>query len=115
MKPWWSDNDFATGEIRISRAEVHQHVGDMKTEAPQKPVPRMAHCSDALRDWNRQAPYRQMGDWAFAGPDMDGKQAYSLETPLRRYVEPAAKRVGISRALGWHSFRRTFAALLKGV
>src|SRR6202040_4407229 len=29
----WSDVDFAAGEIRLSRAVVHQHVGDMKTEA----------------------------------------------------------------------------------
>ena len=29
-------------------------------------------------------------------------------------MHPAAKRVGITKALGWHSFRRTFATLLKG-
>ena len=45
---------------------------------------------------------------------MDGKQPYWPETPLRCYVHPAAKRVGITKALGWHSFRRTFATLLKG-
>jgi integrase len=45
----WSDIDFAVGEIRLSRAAVHQHVGDMKTEAFQKPVPRMAHCSTLCR------------------------------------------------------------------
>ncbi|MDQ1410235.1 MAG: hypothetical protein QOJ41_1970 [Acidobacteriaceae bacterium] len=91
----WSDVDFAAGEIRLSRAVVHQHV-------------------DALQDWSRQAPYRQTGDWVFASPDMDGKQSYWPETPLRCYVHPAAKRVGITKVLGWHSFRRTFATLLKG-
>ena len=35
----WSEVDFAAGEIRLSRGVVHQHVGDMKTEASQKPVP----------------------------------------------------------------------------
>ena len=55
-----------------------------------------------------------MGDWVFASPDMDGKQPYWPETPLKCYVQPAAKRVGITKALGWHSFRRTFATLLKG-
>jgi integrase len=29
----WSDVDFTAGEIRLCRAVVHQHVGDMKTEA----------------------------------------------------------------------------------
>ncbi len=110
----WSDVDFAAGEIRLSRAVVHQHVGDMKTEASQKPVPMDGALLDALQDWSRQAPYRQMGDWVFASPDMDGKQPYWPETPLKCYVHPAAKRVGITKALGWHSFRRTFATLLKG-
>jgi integrase len=62
----WSDVDFAAGEIRLSRAVVHQHVGDMKTEASQKPVPMDGALLDALQDWSRQAPYRQMGDWVFA-------------------------------------------------
>ncbi|MGB6835201.1 MAG: site-specific integrase, partial [Candidatus Acidiferrum sp.] len=110
----WTDVDFAAGEIRLSRAVVHQHVGDMKTEASQKPVPMDGALLDALQDWSRQAPYRQMGDWVFASPDMDGKQPYWPETPLKCYVHPAAKRVGITKALGWHSFRRTFATLLKG-
>jgi integrase len=99
----WSDVDFAAGEIRLSRAVVHQHVGDMKTEASQKPVPMDGALLDALQDWSRQAPYRQTGDWVFASPDMDGKQPYWPETPLRCYVQPAAKRVGITKALGWHS------------
>ncbi|PYT69007.1 MAG: hypothetical protein DMG39_19530 [Acidobacteria bacterium] len=33
---------------------------------------------------------------------------------LKCYVHPAAKRVGITKVLGWHSFRRTFATLLRG-
>src|SRR5260221_207177 len=99
----WSDVDFAAREIRLSRAVVHQHVGDMKTESSQKPVPMDGALLDALQDWSRQAPYRQMGDWAFASPDMDGKQPYWPETPLKCYVQPAAKRVGITKALGWHS------------
>jgi integrase len=110
----WSDVDFTAGEIRLSRAIVHQHVGDMKTEASQKPVPIDGALLESLQDWRRQAAYRQMADWVFASPDMDGKQPYWPETPLRCYVHPAAKRVGITKALGWHSFRRTFATLLKG-
>jgi len=45
---------------------------------------------------------------------MDGKQLYWPETTLRCYVHPAAKLLGITKALGWLSFRRTFATLLKG-
>jgi integrase len=110
----WFDVDFSGGLIQPSRAVVHQHQGDMKTEASQKPVPIAGALLEALRDWSRQAPYRQPGDWVFASPDLAGKQPYWPETMLKCYVHPAAKRVGITKVLGWHSFRRTFATLLRG-
>jgi len=68
---------------------------------------------DALRDWNNKAPYRKPGDWVFASPANAGMQPYWPETLLRCYVHPAAKRLNIAKALGWHSLRRTFATLLK--
>ena len=110
----WSDVDFGTGVINLSRAVVHQHVGEMKTEASQKPVPMDGALATALRDWSTQAAYRQLGDWVFASPKMNGKQPYWPETPLKCFVQPAAKRLGIAKQIGWHSFRRTFATLLKG-
>jgi integrase len=32
---------------------------------------------------------------------------------LKRHVLPAAERAGITKRLGWHSFRRTLATLLQ--
>jgi integrase len=110
----WSDVDFGAGVINLGRAIVHQHVGEMKTEASQKPVPMDGALASALRDWSTQTPYRQPEDWVFASPKMNGKQPYWPETPLKCFVLPAAKRLGIAKQIGWHSFRRTFATLLKG-
>jgi integrase len=110
----WSDVDFGSGVINLSRALVHQHVGEMKTEASQKPIPMDGALADALRYWRRQTWYRQPEDWVFASPKMHGRQPYWPETLLRCYVKPAAKRLGITKQIGWHSFRRTFATLLKG-
>jgi integrase len=45
---------------------------------------------------------------------MTGKQLYWPETLLKCHVQPAAKRLGITKRIGWHSFRRTFATLLGG-
>jgi integrase len=110
----WSDVDFSHGHILLSRAVVHQHQGEMKTEASQKPVPIDGALLDALQDWSRQTLYGQNGDWVFASPDKGGKQPYWPETLLKCHVQPAAKRLGIAKRIGWHSFRRTFATLLGG-
>jgi integrase len=110
----WSDVDFGAAVINLGRAIVHQHVGEMKTEASEKPVPMDGELAVALRDWGTQTPYRQPGDWVFASPKTNGKQPYWPETPLKCFVLPAAKRLGIAKQIGWHSFRRSFATLLKG-
>jgi len=110
----WSDVDFGSGVINLSRAVVHQHVGEMKTEASQKPVPMDGALAAVLHYWSTQTWYRELDDWVFASPKMHGKQPYWPETLLRCYVQPAAIRVGITKHIGWHSFRRTFATLLKG-
>jgi integrase len=92
----------------------HQHQGEMKTEASQKPVPIDGALLDALQDWSSQTLYRQNGDWVFASPDKGGKQPYWPETLLKCHVHAATKRLGITKRIGWHSFRRTFATLLGG-
>ena len=79
----WCDVDFLGAQILLNRAIVHQHPGEMKTEASQKPVPMDGVLLDALRDWSRQAQYQQKDDWVFASPYMDGKQPYWPETLLK--------------------------------
>ncbi len=103
----WSDLDFGSGVINLSRAVVHQHIGETKTEASQKPVPMDGALAAVLQYWSAQTWCRRPEDWVFASPKMHGKQPYWPETLLRCYVQPAARRAG------WHSFRRTFATLLK--
>jgi integrase len=108
----WSDVDFGNGVINLGRAVVHQHVGEMKTEASDKPVPMDGALAVALLDWSKQALYRQPEDWVFASPKMKGKQPYWPETPLKCFVQPVAKRLGITKQIGWHTFRRTLSTLL---
>ncbi len=108
----WCDVNFPAGEINLTRSIVHQHVGNMKTEASEKPIPVAGKLLSDLREWNQQTMYRQPDDWVFASPHRNGGQPYWPETPLRCFVQPAAKRAGIKKVLGWHTFRRTFATLL---
>jgi hypothetical protein len=50
--------------------------------------------ANALYESSTLAPYRQPGDWVFPSPNMNGKQPYWPETPLKCFVQPAAKRLG---------------------
>jgi integrase len=68
----------------------------------------------ALLEWSGQTPYGQPRDWVFASSKMSGRQPYWPETLLKCYVQPIAKRLGITKNIGWHTFRRTLATLLTG-
>jgi integrase len=108
----WCDINIEAGEISLTRSIVQQHVGNMKTEASEKPLPIAGSLLNAIRIWSQKTNYNQPDDWVFASPQKSGKQPYWPETPLRCFVQPAAKRAGITKTLGWHTFRRTFATLL---
>jgi integrase len=111
----WQDINFATGEIMLSRAIVQQVVGkEMKNEASRKPIPMGGALAEALLQWRAQSAYSQPEDWLFASPTMHGTQPYWPENLLRRHIRPAAERAGISKIIGWHTFRRTLATMLKG-
>jgi integrase len=85
----------------------------MKTEASQKPVPVAGELATALQEWSTESAYRHAEDLVFASPAMQGKQPHWPETLLRCYVQPATKHLGIAKQIGWHSFSRTIAMLLK--
>ena len=49
----------------------------------------------------------------FASPGTDGKQPLWPDSLLKRWIKPAAKRVGITKRVGWHTFRDTYSTLLR--
>ncbi len=67
---------------------------------------------DLLR-WRRQSPYPMAEDWVFASPTMRGKQPYWPDNLMKRYIKPVARRAGITKNIGWHTFRHSFGTLLK--
>jgi integrase len=52
----WQDADFESLEIRLNRGVVHQIIGELKTEASQKPLPLDPDLAHALREWQRMSP-----------------------------------------------------------
>jgi integrase len=110
----WSDIDLQKMVIHVVRSIVMQHVGDCKTEASRKPVPLDLRLAKVLGDWRLQSPYPTDEDWVFASPHSSGKLPYWPGSLYKAHLEPAAKEVGIVGHFGWHTFRHTYATLLKG-
>jgi integrase len=114
----WQDIDFQNLQIDVQRSIVSQVVGRCKTEASQKPVPIDEYTMGDLLAWFRETPFREPEDWVFAtnsnrAGKKRGKQPLWLSTVMRYHIEPVVRNLGIKKRVGWHTFRRTFATLLK--
>ena len=100
----------------ISRISVvDQIVGQCKTEASRKPVVMNEHISKALTAWRQESVYTAPGDWVWASVHKQGTQPLWLSTIMRYYIQPAARRIGINKKIGWHTFRHTFSTLIKSM
>ena len=114
----WQDIDFENLQIDVQRSVVDQVVGRCKTEASQKPVPIDEYTMGDLLTWFRETPFREPEDWVFAtnsrrAGKKRGKQPLWLSTVMRYHIDPVVRRLGIRKRVGWHTFRRTYATLLK--
>ena len=109
----WSDVDFENLELHVTRSISLQRVGPCKTEASQKPVPLDPELAEVLLLWRRRSPYPMDGDWVFASPASKGELPYWSYSLFRVYIRPALKAAGITGKVGWHTFRHSFATILK--
>ena len=109
----WSDIDFEKQEIQLCRAIVYQVEGAMKTEASQKPVSMEPELARLLKEWKEQSKYSGNDDWVFASPESEGKKPYWPDMVLKRQIRPAAERAGITKRIGYHTFRHSLATVLK--
>jgi len=109
----WKDVNFETLVVSVTRSIFHQVVGQCKTEASRKPVPLDSYMAEDLWRWKKITPYKEPEDWIFASPRMSGAQPYWPDSLLRRHIRTAAGRAGITKRIGWHTFRHTFSTLLK--
>jgi integrase len=112
----WSDVNFFTMEIAVTRAVVRNHFGETKTEASHKPVPLHPAVKDALAEWRGQSPYKSDEDFLFPSLRMNGKQPLMPDMVLRKIIRPALVRAKVTgKVIGWHSFRHSLATNLRAL
>src|SRR6202049_3565641 len=96
---------LAGKQAGVLRSIVKQAVGPCKTEASQKPVPLDPRLVRTLRAWRRCARFRQPTDWVFASPATQGSLPFWGQTLMRHFIRPTAIKLGITKRIGWHTFR----------
>jgi integrase len=109
----WGDIDFHTAQADVTRSVWRNVVGDTKTEVSRRPVPLHIIVIEALKDWRKESLYSSDGDFVFPSIEKNGARPISPETILRRQIRPALKKLGITKLVGFHTFRHTLGTLLR--
>lgn len=113
----WEDVRFEDLTVMARRSIVDQVVGNVKTEASKRPIPIDAFVAEDLLAWYRTTKYSRPEDYVFAtdaprAGKKRGKQPVWLSKVMQYHIQPAAKRVGITKRIAWHTFRHTYTTLL---
>jgi integrase len=109
----WKDVDFHSKQIYVTRSIVRNVIGVCKTESSQKPAPAHDDLIKALREWHRQTPYQSSESWVFASPVSQGRWPYLAQQIMRHHIRPVVRKLGITKRIGWHTFRHTYSTLLR--
>ena len=108
----WQDIDLQAHWITPTQGSVRKHTTNLKTRAAGEAIPIPEALSEAFREWRNQTAYRVDNDWVFASPETSGRSPFWFDSALERQLRPAARRAGITKTIGWHTFRRSLATVL---
>jgi len=81
-------------------------------ERSQQPVPFDELTPGEPQSWRAATMYTAPTDWGFASERVFGKMPIWAVSSLQKVLQPAAKRVKITKRIGWHTFRHTYSSLL---
>jgi integrase len=110
----WMDCDFSNQVFDIQHSYYWRrggHLIDTKSEASAQPLPMHPALKDGLLEWRSQSLYNQPGDYVFASERLKGRKPLDLASVLKKKIQPAFKRIGIT-GVGWHTFRHTVGTML---
>ena len=109
----WNDLDTDRMEVSIWRSYVRSRFGNTKTEASKKPVPLHPTVLAALLTWRAESHFAEDCDFLFASIRKNGEKPLSPDSLLKKSIKPAVVRAGITKRIGWHSFRHSLATWLR--
>jgi integrase len=109
----WRDLDFEAGIANITRSIYRNVVGDTKTIGSRKPVPLHPIVLDELRRWRAASAYRADADYVFASLRKNGGQPLQPDLILKRHIRPVLAQMGVTKRIGWHSFRHGLGTMLR--
>ena len=108
----WSNFLIEELWLKLKRGIVRKDQTRLKTEGSRKGVPLIQDLADAVMEWRRVCLYKADDDWVLASPEMNGDSAVWLDVMMDNYIKPAATAAGITKTIGWHTFRRSLASIL---
>jgi integrase len=108
----WEDIDFGTRTVNVLRSYTDGSIGPCKTEISEQPVPLDEIVIEGLLEWHPVCGFPKPEDWVFASYQTFGKMPMWPDSLRRKILQPVARKVGIRKQIGWHTFRRTYSSLL---
>ena len=109
----WGDVDFESKQANVNHSVWRNVEGDAKTEASRKPVPIHPVVIEELKQWKSATLYRSDDDYLFPSIAKNGSQPITPDMILRRHIRPALQRIGVTKRIGWHSFRHSLGTMLR--
>ncbi len=100
-------------QANVTHSVWHNVEGDTKTEASHKPVPLHPVIIEDLKNWRMATLYRSDEDYLFPSIAKNGSQPIQPDMILKRHIRPALERLGVTKRIGWHSFRHGLATMLR--
>jgi integrase len=107
------DIDFQLKQANVTHTIWRNVEGDTKTEVSKKPVPLHLIVIEELKKWRLVTLYRSEEDFLFPSIAKNGSQPITPDMILRRHIRPALQRIGVTKRIGFHSFRHGFATMLR--
>lgn len=109
----WCDIEWEQLGMLVRRAIVDGTVDEVKTKYSKAGLPLDPTLTEILWNWKMKTQFRADSDWIFASPFQAGAFPYAPWGVQQRRIRPAGQRAGLGNRIGWHTFRHTFASMLR--